>query len=332
MESVRDIAACALEGVMVRDASAFHRIASADVFLFDHHPALESAGLEVREVQALDGIGEDDVLRLAAAAFSGLADERSAAPERGVRRASDDRPARPAAQLPGPRDHPARPGPVHHHPRRAGRAAGRSPGLEVSADGRPIGRIAFGRSSVPRAAEAIRELRRHGPLTIGLVSDRPDAEAAPLAAALGMDFHVGGLSSEAKAVAVRSSASAASRWPTSATAAASPMRRARRMWRSRWPTPSTPRTTPPQVLVLRTDLDWAAGLRDRSRSHVARLRTIHGAILVPNLFCIAGAFFLGFTSLSAVVLTNLGTLAVFSGLPNLRGPRALPASARGGRP
>ena len=84
-----------------------------------------------------------------------------------------------------------------------------SPDLEVSADGRPIGRIAFGRSSVPRAAEAIRELRRHGPMAIGLLSDRPDAEAASLAAALGMDFHLGGLSSEGKAEAVKCAAAAA---------------------------------------------------------------------------------------------------------------------------
>ena len=93
-----------------------------------------------------------------------------------------------------------------------------------------------------------------------------------------------------------------------------------------------PAHDPAPVLVLRSDLDWTAGLRDRSRSHVARLRTMHGSVLVPNMFCIAGAFFLGFTSLAAVVLTNLGTLAVFSGLPNLRGPRALPSLVPGRRP
>ena len=38
------------------------------------------------------------------------------------------------------------------------------------------------------------------------------------------------------------------------------------------------------------------------------------AILVPNLACVAGVIFLGLTSLSVVVLTNLGTLAVYSGL------------------
>ena len=43
---------------------------------------------------------------------------------------------------------------------------------------------------------------------------------------------------------------------------------------------------------------------------------MHRAILIPNLMCIAGAFFLGFTSLSAVVITNLGTWAIYSGLPH----------------
>ena len=42
------------------------------------------------------------------------------------------------------------------------------------------------------------------PLAIGLLSDRPDPEVAPLAEALGVDFHLGGLSPESKAEAVRS--------------------------------------------------------------------------------------------------------------------------------
>ncbi len=147
-----------------------------------------------------------------------------------------------------------------------------------------------------------------------------------------MDFHVGGLSSAAKAFAVRSLRERGLK-----VAYVGDCRREPDAAREAYVAISMadavdPAHDPAQVLVLRTDLDWIAGLRDRSRSHVARLRTIHGAILVPNLFCIAGAFFLGFTSLSAVVLTNLGTLAVFSGLPNLRGPRVLPSLARGRRP
>ena len=139
------------KGVMVRDASTFHRIASADVFLFDHHPALESAGLEVREVQALDGIGEDDILRLASAAFSGLAGERSAALSAAcaARRMIVRRGLQPSYRGPEitlrDRDRSI----TIRDLRESGPSSDGSPGLEVSADGRPIGRIAFGRASVP---------------------------------------------------------------------------------------------------------------------------------------------------------------------------------------
>ena len=70
--------------------------------------------------------------------------------------------------------------------------------------------------------------------------------------------------------------------------------------------------------MLRTDLAWLGPLHELSRAHVDRVRIVHGAILVPNLACIAGAFFFGFTSMAAVVLTNLGTLAIYSGLPRRR--------------
>jgi Cu2+-exporting ATPase len=329
MESLRDIAESALEGIVVRDPSAFHRIASADVFLFDHQPELERAGLEVREVHRLDGVGEDEILRLAAAAFADLADERS--------------PALRAACA-------ARRIIVRRHPRPSYRGlditlrdgarcitlrdrceAGPAPALEVATDGRPVGRIAFGRSPRPRAAEAIRELRRHGPMTIGLISDQPDPQAASLAQALGVDYHLSGLSSEGKAEALRSCrrrglkvayVGDGRRQPEAASAADVAISMADDLDLAH---------DPAQILVLRQDLGWIAGLRERSRSHVDCLRAVHSFVLIPNLFCIAGAFFLGFTSLSSVVLTNLGTFAVYTGLPRRRGLRTLPALTRGSR-
>jgi cation transport ATPase len=213
---------------------------------------------------------------------------------------------------------------------RPGPTADPAPGLEVATDGRPVGRIAFGRSSPRRAAEAIRELRRHGPLAIGLLSDRPASEAASLAEALGMDFHLGALSSEGKAEVVRACrrrglkvvyVGDCRREPDAARGADVAISMAHDL---------DPAHAPAQVLVLRPDLSWIAGLRQRSRSHVDCLRAVHNFVLVPNLFCIAGAFFLGFTSLSSVVLTNLGTFAVYTGLPRRRGLSALPTLARGG--
>lgn len=331
MESLHDIADCAREGILIRDTSAFHRIASADVFLIDHTGALEGAGLEVREVNRLDGVGEEDILRLAASAFADLADERSSALHAAcaARRIIVRRHQRPSYRGPeitlrdGARS-------ITFRDRRASDpAAEPAPALEVATDGRPVGRIAFGRSPQPRAAEVLRELRGHGPMAIGLLSDRPDSEAAPLAAGLGMDFHLSGLSSEGKVEAVlacrRRGLKVAfvgdcRREPEAARAADVAISMA---------DPIEPARDPAQVLVLRPDLGWIAGLRERSRSHVDCLRAVHSFVLIPNLCCIAGAFFLGFTSLSSVVLTNLGTFAVYTGLPRRR-PRILPASSRAG--
>jgi cation transport ATPase len=210
-------------------------------------------------------------------------------------------------------------------------AAEPSTALEVAADGHLAGRITFARSSRPLAADAIRELRRYGPLTVGLVSDRPDPEAASLAEALGLDFHLGGLSSRGKAEAVRSCrrrglkvayVGDCRREPDAARAADVAISMAEDL---------DPTNDPAQVLVLRRDLGWLAGLHGRSRSHIDCLRAVQHFVLIPNLCCIAGAFFLGFTSLSSVVITNLGTFAVYTGLPRRRGLRPLPNLARRGR-
>jgi cation transport ATPase len=317
MESLRDIAACAIEGVVIRDASALGRIATADVFLFDDHPGLGRAGLEVREVHQLDGVAEDDILRLAASAFAELADERSPALQAACasRRLIVRRKQRPSYRGPEITLRDGTRSITFRDRRGTGPTTHVAPTLDVAADGRAVGRISFGRSSRPRAAESIRELRRRGPMMIGLLSDRPDPEAASLAGSLGMDFHLGGLSSEGKAEAVRACrrrglrvafVGDCGREPGAARAADVAISMA---------DPVDPAHDPAQVLVLRPDLDWAAGLRDRARSHVDRVRSLQGFILIPNLACVAGAFFLGFTSLSAVVLTNLGTLAVYTGLP-----------------
>jgi Cu2+-exporting ATPase len=326
MESIRDIAACASEGVLVRDSSAFHRIAAADVFLFDHHLALEHAGLEVRAIRGLDGHGEDDVLRLAASAFTGLADERSAALNAAcaARRIIVRRDPRTSYRGPEITLHDRARRIAIREARGPEAPADLPPELEIASDGRPLGRITFGRSSRPHAAEAIRELRKHGPLAVGLLSDRRDPEVAPLAEALGMDFHLGGLSSEGKAEAVRSCrrrglkvvyVGDGRRDPDAAREADVAISMADDL---------DPAHDPAQVLVLRPDLGWIAGLRERSRSHVDCLRAVHSFVLIPNIACVAGAFFLGFTSLYAVILTNLGTFAVYTGLPRQQSLRHLP--------
>ncbi|MHB1558822.1 MAG: HAD family hydrolase, partial [Isosphaeraceae bacterium] len=329
IETLHDIAECALEGVVIRDASAFRRIAEADVFLFDDHPILSRPGLEVRSVERLDGLAEDEILRLAASAFAGLADERTSAlgAACAARRAVVRRD--PSARYGGPEitlTDRARTASIRDR-----RAAGLSfsatpfpPDLEVAADGRPVGRIAFGSSPAPRAAEAIGALRQTGRLTIGLLSHRPAPEAGALAGSLGMDFHLSGLSPEAAAEAVRTCRRQGRRVVYIGDALRHPEAAREADVAISLADPVDPAHDPAQVLILRPDLDWAAGLRTRASAHVGRVRSLHSLILVPNLACVAGAFFLGFTSLSAVLLTNLGTLAIYAGVTNRPRP-AIPA-------
>ena len=80
LELLRDTADSVRDGIVIRDPSAFDRLASADVWIFDHHPALDRVGLEVDRIQSGGDDGdEDDLLRLAATAFRDLADDRAIA-------------------------------------------------------------------------------------------------------------------------------------------------------------------------------------------------------------------------------------------------------------
>ena len=315
LESLQDIAASARDGVVVRDPSAFAAIAAADVWMLDHHPILERAGLEIESIRGHD-TGWEVLLRLGATAFRDLADDRAAAL----------RAACASCGLPLLEVEPNYRGPgitlVHEsgcfsiRDAAESGAAPMSPRpLEISADGRVLGRITFRPSARPQAAEAIRELRRHGCRTIGLLSDRPDSSAAPLAQALGLDFHLAGLSSEAKAEVLRACRDRGLKAVYVGDARLEPGAARAAHVAVSWSDGLDPGQDPAQVLVLRSDLAWIGPLRERSGSHVDRVRTVHGTILLPNLACIAGAFFLGFTSLSAVILTNLGTWAIYSGLP-----------------
>jgi len=318
LETLKDIAACAREGIVIRDATAFQRIASADVFLFDDLPALTDSGVKTTSILSLDGTYERDILRLAATAFQGLADGRAAAMQaacelnkivlpsvqrsyRGPGIAFSDNARNVCVRDARGQDSP-------------------SPNclpLEVVIDGRLTGMVIFGPSPGPASAGAISDLRRRG-LVVGLISQRADEKLAVLAQTLAVDVHAGGLSQGAKVQLLQSLRSRGrkvayigecSQAPEVAQAAHVAISVAG---------DSDPERDTSQVRVLRADLAWLGPLHELSRAHVDRVRIVHGATLVPNLACIAGAFFFGFTSMAAVVLTNLGTLAIYSGLPRRR--------------
>jgi Cu2+-exporting ATPase len=179
-----------------------------------------------------------------------------------------------------------------------------------------IGRITFRRGDQSLAGSAIRTLRRSPRLAVGLLSGRGESEANALAASLGIDDVGWDLSPVAKAELLRSFRDRGVK-----VAYVGDCRRDDRAAREAHVAISLvnefdPGLDPAPIVMLPGEISRVAWLHALSRSHVSRARTVHGATLIPNLVCIAGAFFLGFTSLSSVIVTNLGILGIYSGLPH----------------
>jgi Cu2+-exporting ATPase len=329
LESLQALAMCYQQGIVVRDFEAVERLARADVLLIDHHPELEATELEVAGVRVFPGYTEYQVLRYAASAIDELDDPRAS-----VLRAACE--ARKIPLLsPAPREFGADVT-LHDHgqiikvgnlgdpallPERPGRPREPLPArpidsLMVGVNGQIAGLIDFRRSGRLLAASAIDELRgrlRH-PLAIGLVSERPDAEARELATALKLDFHHGNVTTTDLVRLVRG----CRRRGLTVAYVGDTVRRARGAREADVAISMAPDgidqldRNPAHLLLLQPRLDRLGVLHEVSRLHHQRSRVAEGSVLIPNLFCVAGAFFLGFTSLATVVVTNLGTLGAYT--------------------
>jgi cation transport ATPase len=279
-------------------------------------------------------MAEADLLRYAASAFRHLADERTAALIEACRSHRTHLLDLPALGLEGGVT-------VAHGDRKVKvreYAPASDPGgvgpLAVEADGSLIGLVEFARNGRPAAASAVRRLREAAGVPIALVSDRPPELAASLASSLGVDAHQGGLSAGdvdlllssfrsrgLRAVVVGEGAGrlgAMSGWQGFAS---EPQSSTARPDRGSQANPCHPQvaidlggdvaSSGADAVLLRPDLDGLAGLWDVARAHAGGARRARRFILVPNLLCVTGAFFFGATSLTAVVISNLGTLGLY---------------------
>jgi Cu2+-exporting ATPase len=68
---------------------------------------------------------------------------------------------------------------------------------------------------------------------------------------------------------------------------------------------------PADVWLLQADYGRLAVLWEVARASRRQSQMQHGMTLIPNLTCVAGAFLFGFTSLAAVIISNLGTYSVY---------------------
>jgi cation transport ATPase len=188
--------------------------------------------------------------------------------------------------------------------------------LMVGIDGQIAGLIDFRYSSRLAAAAALQDLRAKAqtPLAIGLVSETDGSSIRHLSKLLGVDFHHGGLATEDLSKLIRgcrkrglkvayvgeclSRAQAARESDVAISLDNDGLENLDR--------------NPAGILLLKPELARLGMLFEVAQIHRRRLLVAQGSAWIPNLFCMAGAFFLGFSSLTSVAITNLGTYSTYA--------------------
>jgi cation transport ATPase len=313
---------------VIRDPEAIERIASSDLLVIEHSIALERTQLELDTIEAFPGITEEDLLRFADAAFHELDDERSAV----LRNLCQHRKITPLRVQPieyapdvtlycgndcikvgdlGSRSKDTlRPNNLDH----SGRAeAEPAVSLMVGINGRVAGLIHFQRSSRPEATSTFKRLQSKRNVRIGLISNQSHKSLAPLAMSLGVDFHQGDLNTDDRIGLLKDCRQRGIKVAYISDRHVDPCIAAEAHIVISIVEGGTHSldNDPAPVCLLRPQFFNLGQLWDIAHIHQRRLKVAHGYAILPNLLCVAGAFTWGFTSLASVVVTNLGTGALY---------------------
>jgi cation transport ATPase len=183
--------------------------------------------------------------------------------------------------------------------------------LGVTIDEIPVGRLAFTKSMHPAAAESLDALRNIKPdLMFSLISGQPDDATDALAVSLGIQTSKGGLDVEGKLDFVRryreqvgpvafigdcSTAAAVAAEADIVIDVSGDLSRVA------------------DISLLAPDLSPLPDLWRIADRYTKQDKADGFGVLATNLFCVAGAFLLGFNSLHAVLISNLGTWGVYRG-------------------
>ncbi len=328
LETLQAIALCLRHGILIREPEAFERLAIANVLVLEHHPALERTELELDTVEVFPGHAEDDLLRYAATAFHDLDDERAVALLNACHTRSialhDLRPTEFTTDLTllhgnnrikvgdlGSRAHSYS---RSNSPEQVSPCGTQPDSLMVGVNGQVAGLIHFRRSDRLLAASALRRLRSKYNLWVGIISEQSHSSLSSLKSSLGADFQIGDVSPDERVRFLQNCRNRGFKVAYVGDFRIDPRTMAEAhiaISLIGGETSNLDHDSAP-ICMLQPQITKLAELWEIARIHQRRLQVAHHYALIPNLACIAGAFVWGFTSLTSVVVTNLGTYCVYS--------------------
>jgi len=306
--SIGDVAQCLSRGIVVRDPKALDHLAGVELLVVADYPGLERRELCVAAIDTASS-EPDGLIQLAASIGRHLGGDRGAALA-----AASQRRDLPLLNL----------APVDYHGGIAIRygprfvrlqdmdEGGDDGPLSIEIDGQRVAVIYFRRASDLAAARHVERLRNECGLRVILATERAEPDAARLARALGADDYQFGLVNGSLAEYLRQCRGryqgvavlgAAARLVDAASEAVVTLGVV---------DDGDMEACRAQITLLEPDLSRLKDVCDIAKSRAARSRDVQQLTLVPNVLCVAGALFLGFTSLAAVIVSNLSTLGNFS--------------------
>jgi cation transport ATPase len=311
LERTRAVKSAFRLGAVIRAGNALERLATTSWIVLDEHEALHHAGCEVAEVRT-KRLEEVQLLPAIAAAGAWLGDERGPALARAcrgrglvVRRAElrdvdgDGVTIRFGDRLVRLRGRPVV-------------AAVSAPPLMIEVDGVEEAGVRFRRNGSLNATTAIRQLQRDG-VHVFLASERPADAAAILARRLGVNRHLGEMTRgdknrlfqelEQQCVAAAHVGDCSAEAPIA--------REAHLSIALAGADADLLGSGGAEIVLIGSSIAPLPALFALARRSTKRVQRTLQTALVPNLLSVAGAFVFEFTAMASVIISNLGTGAVY---------------------
>jgi Cu2+-exporting ATPase len=307
---IERIESCLERGIVVRRPDVFAKMAEANLVLLDETSALKARVVQLEDVQAAAGYSVDEIFELAACGVRQLCDPRAGALLAAYDFYGRERLDAPVRYRSGGVEFSDR-GRIVRVEGLAGSGPANAAPLRVLSDGKLAGCITFCEGATCAAAVAIRDLRACG-MTVELLASALPSRSGSTAESLGVGDPRICPSDEFRAALIRRLRAEGHcvvyvgdcRKNLLAAAAANV---------AVFPAPDPSwKDDPSGVWLLEPDYQKLVDLRKITVVMRDEARAHRNLILVPNVACIAGALLLGFPSLAVVVLSNLGTLTIYS--------------------